>query len=190
MLKLVVATVSFVITVSASGSSPSSSNSTTNDEISPCLDKTPFQMNYSNYWRCISDSFNCYNEVIQQAIRSIRSSECRTKACLEQPATDYGAAVKKVLVEAVKKSSPKAQREWPEELNYAANVIIQEAQRCKIDYTMMMSLFDAAMGLFEKRLESVNQDLLLSDTLQSLQHGGSSPSPFSHQQSNPNGQYQ
>lgn len=117
-----------------------------------CTDPGPFKMDYADYWRCSSDSMNCFTNVVQSMMVSIHSSKCLNVTCLAQADAHYAPALRKTL-ERSQQQSPSvadacASAKWTDEMDYVANIIMQKAKKCSVDHVALFALLDQVQKLF------------------------------------------
>lgn len=117
-----------------------------------CSDPGPFAMDYSDYWRCSSDSMNCFNSIVQKMMDSVHSPTCHKATCLAQVDLKYGPKLMEQMALRPPRDTPAerdacVQAKWSDEMDYVANMIIQKAKKCSVDYVGLFALFDKVQQL-------------------------------------------
>lgn len=125
-----------------------------------CSDPRPFQMNYSNWWRCDHDAIDCFDTVVVAVLKNVHGKSCKNDTCLAITPPNHGDSLRKYLNNSISKQeqAPPTNGEcpwvkWTAEMDFTANLIIQKSQRCQVDYVAIFVLFDATQRLLgsEKR---------------------------------------
>lgn len=141
--------------VSGSGQSGASVQFTSN--FGRCNDTGPFVMDYSQYWRCTSDAMDCYNTVIQKLMHKVHSSSCAANGtCIYHSTTHYASGLRRIMLESVQRQAqspstpgaPCSWGRWTAEMDYVANIVLQRASRCQVDYAAIFELYDVTQQLF------------------------------------------
>lgn len=199
---IVVASASLNLPASAPQNSPISASQNPavgfTSNFGGCNDSTPFVMDYGNYWRCASDAMDCYNTVVQGLMKSVHSSACSNGTCIYHSSSSYAKDLRNVMFNSISKQSQSVATpgascswaKWTAELDYVANIVLQRASRCQVDYAAIFELYDMTQQLFNLEEKCLAAGMTLPGSNQATAHNSppmptsaSSPNQYVHQSS-------
>jgi len=102
------------------------------------------QLSADGWWSCASkDPAQCYGQFLRILTQTYKTSACDPNFCAKAIMPNYKNQIEEILIPAKGKDT-KACKDgtcgWTHEMEYAANLAIQRAKKCDIDYTIIFSL--------------------------------------------------
>lgn len=133
-------------------------------------------INLSHLWQCpSSDATVCYRIFLYELNKRYKAGACNPDYCARAFLPSYRQEIDSILSESIQKSTKDL--DWNDTLEYAANLALEKASKCDMDYTIILSLQKCVLVIrkqskigtaMRKTSESLLDSLLASSDLYHL----------------------